>query len=412
MNVALLTREYPPEVYGGAGVHVEYLSRELARLIDVGVYCFGAERSSPLVRGVYQPWEKIPAGGQGSALGAMSVDLLMAAAVEGADLVHSHTWYANMGGHLAKLLYDIPHVMTAHSLEPYRPWKAEQLGAGYALSSFCERTAVEAADAVIAVSGAMRTDILSAYPAVDPAKVHVIHNGIDPDEYRPDPGTDVLERFGVEPDRPTVIFVGRITKQKGILLLLEAAKLLDPEASSSCVPGPPTRRRSATETGPGSPTSSRAGGGWCGSKQMLPRPDIVQLLSHADVFVCPSIYEPFGLINVEAMACELPVVATATGGIPEIVVDAETGYLVPFEPAGDAFGSPADPAGVARAWRLGSTTCWPIPSGRPDWGGPAAGGCSTTSAGRRSRRRRSSCTENSVLTVSERPGAGSLATVR
>ena len=199
LRVALLTREFPPEVYGGAGVHVEYLSRELARLVDLSVFCFGAARQSELVVASYQPWAEIPPHRHGSALRTMSVGLRMAADVEGVDLVHSHTWYANLGGHLAKLLYDIPHVVTTHSLEPLRPWKSEQLGAGYALSSFCERIALDSADAVIAVSESTRRDVMDAYPAIDPARIHVIHNGIDPDEYRPDPGTDVVEAPG---DRP------------------------------------------------------------------------------------------------------------------------------------------------------------------------------------------------------------------
>jgi starch synthase len=348
MRVALLTREYPPEVYGGAGVHVEYLSRHLARLVDIGVHCFGAPRDSPLVDAAYQPWDQIPADGHGSALRTMSVDLLMAAGVEGAELVHSHTWYANLAGHLAKLLYDIPHVMTAHSLEPFRPWKAEQLGAGYALSSFCERTAIDAADAVIAVSEAMRADILKAYPATEPERIHVIHNGIDPDEYKPDPATDVLDRFGVDPNRPTVIFVGRVTRQKGIIHLLDAASYLEPDTQLVLCAGAPDTPEIGAETRKRVSELERERGGVVWIEQMLPRPEIVQLLSHATVFVCPSVYEPFGLINVEAMACELPVVATAIGGIPEIVVDGETGYLVPFEAGGDVFGTPLDPAGLAR----------------------------------------------------------------
>jgi starch synthase len=343
MKVALLTREFPPEVYGGAGVHVEYLSRELARLVDVSVFCFGQPRASKLVAASYLPWEEIPADRHGSALRTMSVGLRMAADVEGVDLVHSHTWYANFGGHLAKLLYGIPHVVTTHSLEPLRPWKADQLGAGYALSTFCEQTAIGAADAVIAVSESTRRDVWQAYPSVTPERVHVIHNGIDPDEYQPDPRTDVLEGLGIEADRPYVMFVGRITPQKGIVHLLDAARWLDPQAQLVLCAGAPDTpefgrqiRDRVTQL-----QAERDGVVWV--EQMLPRPEIVQLLSHATVFVCPSVYEPFGLINVEAMACELPVVASATGGIPEIVVEGETGYLVPFEGGGDAFGSPRDP---------------------------------------------------------------------
>jgi alpha-maltose-1-phosphate synthase len=343
MKVALLTREFPPEVYGGAGVHVEYLSRELARLVEIGVFCFGQPRQSKLVAASYLPWDEISGERHGSALRTMSVGLRMAGDVEGVDLVHSHTWYANFGGHLAKLLYDIPHVVTTHSLEPLRPWKADQLGAGYALSMFCEQTAIGAADAVIAVSESTRRDVLQAYPTVAPERVHVIHNGIDPDEYQPDPRTDVLEGFGIDAGRPYVMFVGRITPQKGLVHLLDAASWLDPQVQLVLCAGAPDTpefgaqiRARVTEL-----QARRDGVFWI--QQMLPRPQVVQLLSHATVFVCPSVYEPFGLINVEAMACELPVVASATGGIPEIVVDGETGCLVAFEAGGDAFGSPRDP---------------------------------------------------------------------
>ena len=349
MKVALLTREYPPEVYGGAGVHVEYLSRALASRVELGVRCFGAPRDSDLVAGTYQPWDALPTDRQGAALRVMSVGLRMAADLEGVDLVHSHTWYANLPGHLAKLLYRVPHVMTAHSLEPLRPWKAEQLGAGYALSMFCERTAIESADAVIAVSGAMREDVVRAYPDVDPARIHVIHNGIDAEEYHPDPGTDVLERLGVDPVVPSVMFVGRITRQKGITHLLDAAELFDPAQLILCAGAPDTpeigeemrRRVEALRR-------RRPGVFWI--EEMLARREVVQLLSHASVFVCPSVYEPFGLINVEAMACGVPVVASAVGGIPEIVVDGTTGALVAFEAGDDAIGSPRDPAGFARAF--------------------------------------------------------------
>ncbi len=348
MKVALLTREFPPEVYGGAGVHVEYLSRELARLIEISVFCFGQARQSELVAASYLPWEEIPAHRHGSALRTMSVGLRMAADVEGVDLLHSHTWYANFGGHLAKLLYDIPHVVTTHSLEPLRPWKAEQLGAGYALSSFCEQTAIAAADAVIAVSESTRRDVLQAYPSVAPERVHVIHNGIDPDEYQPDPRTDVLDRLGVDRNRPYIMFVGRITHQKGIVHLLDAAEWLDPQVQLVLCAGTPDTPQLGSETRDrvGQLQAQRGGVFWI--EQILPRPQIVQLLSHAAVFVCPSVYEPFGLINVEAMACQLPVVASATGGIPEIVVDGQTGYLIPFEAGGDAFGSPRQPIRFAQ----------------------------------------------------------------
>ena len=349
LAVALLTREFPPEVYGGAGVHVEYLARELARLVDLRVYCFGAERESPLVRGAYQPWPVLAGKAPHlAALQAISVDLEMAAAVEGASVVHSHTWYTNLAGHFAKLLYGIPHVVTTHSLEPLRPWKAEQLGGGYALSSFCERTGLEAADAVIAVSENMRRDVLTSYPAIDPGLVHVIHNGIDPAEYKPDRRTAVLRRHGIDPARPSVVFVGRITRQKGLTHLLEAAPMIDHAAQLVLCAGAADTAEIAAEVRRSVRKLERSRGAVIWIEEMLPRPDVVQLLSHATVFVCPSIYEPFGLVNLEAMACEAAVVATRVGGIPEIVVDGKTGVLVPFESGGDQFGSPRDPKRFAR----------------------------------------------------------------
>jgi starch synthase len=339
VKVALLTREFPPEVYGGAGVHIEYLSRELDQIVEVGVFCFGEPRPSPLVRGTYESWDKLPSGGPALALQAMAADLRMAAEVDGADIVHSHTWYANLGGHLAKLLHGLPHVMTMHSLEPLRPWKADQLGGGYALSSFCERTAIEGADAVIAVSASMADDVGRVYPAVDPSRISVIHNGIDPSEYRPDRDTDVCERLGIEPDTPTVMWVGRVTAQKGVGHLLDMAELLPAEVQLVFLAG------AADNPAIGAEMAARAEDlaarrekmHWI--EAMLPRPEVVQLLSHATVFVCPSVYEPFGLINLEAMACGLPVVATAVGGIPEIVLDGVTGYLVQVPGEEEGLGS-------------------------------------------------------------------------
>ncbi|CUU53853.1 starch synthase [Parafrankia irregularis] len=349
MRVALLTREFPPNVYGGAGVHVEYLARELARLVELTVHYEGDQLPSAAADGggggaaavrAHRPWPALD--GANDALRIASMDLSMAAAVNragGADVVHSHTWYTNLAGHLISLVEGIGHVMTAHSLEPRRPWKAEQLGGGYALSSWCERVAIESAAAVVAVSDGMRTDILDAYPAVEPARVHVIRNGIDTDEYAPDPGTDVLERYGVDPDRPYVVFVGRITRQKGLPVLLRAAAAIDPAAQLVLCAGAPDTEdlhREVTELVDGL-RASRGGVIWLSG--MLAKPEVIQLLSHATVFVCPSVYEPLGIVNLEAMACATAVVASRVGGIPEVVADGSTGLLVP----------PDDPAALAGA---------------------------------------------------------------
>jgi starch synthase len=304
-------------------VHVEYLARALRDLVDLTVHCFGAEREGAET---YRPWDALKGN---AALETMSVDLAMTAGVEGAQLVHSHTWYANLAGHLAKLNYGIPHVATTHSLEPLRPWKEEQLGGGYHLSSFCERTALEGAEAIIAVSGAMRDDVLSCYPAIEPGRVQVIHNGIDTDEYRPDNETDVLEQNGVDPATPYVIFVGRITHQKGLEHLLDAAPAIDQRAQLVLCAGAPDTPEIGERVRSRIPKLDRAV--WI--EEMLPKPDVIQLLTHASVFVCPSIYEPMGIVNLEAMACETAVVASRVGGIPEVVAEGETGFLV--EP-GDA----------------------------------------------------------------------------
>ncbi|QDY07445.1 glycogen synthase [Micromonospora sp. HM134] len=340
LRVDLLTREYPPEVYGGAGVHVEYLARELRRLADVRVHCFGAARDEPGVTAYPEP---AGLGGANAALRTMGVDLAMAAGCAGTDVVHSHTWYANLAGHTAKLLYGVPHVVTAHSLEPLRPWKAEQLGGGYALSSWCERTAMESADAIVAVSAGMRRDVLTAYPAVNPDRVRVVYNGIDTAQYAPDHGTDVLDRLGIDPARPSVVYVGRITRQKGLPYLLRAARELPADTQLVLLAGAPDTPEIAAEV-EGLVTELRANrSGVVWVAEMLPKPEVIQVLTHATLFVCPSVYEPMGIVNLEAMACETAVVATATGGIPEVVADGETGLLVPIEQAGDGSGTPLDP---------------------------------------------------------------------
>jgi starch synthase len=347
VKAALLTREYPPDVYGGGGVHVEYLARELRRLIDVDVHAWGATRDGAIG---HEAWDALAGSApELAALRAMSIDLTMAAATADADVVHSHTWYANLGGHLSKLVHEVPHVATVHSLEPLRPWKAEQLGGGYALSSFCERTALEAADAIIAVSEGMRGDLLSAYPAVDPARVEVIYNGIDAAEYEPDAGTEVLERHGVDPSAATVVFVGRITRQKGIAHLVEAMADVDPGVQLVLCAGAPDTPEIGADIAARVERLRARRDGVIWIEQMLPKPEVIQILSHATVFACPSIYEPLGIVNLEAMACETAVVATATGGIVEVVDEGVTGLLVPIEP-GDATGEPRDPQAFAHAF--------------------------------------------------------------
>jgi starch synthase len=332
VKVALFTREYPPDVYGGAGVHVEYLARSLAGLVDLTVHCQGADRPGAVA---HHPWAAL----KDQVLRVFSTDLAMANAVADADLVHSHTWYANLAGHLASLRYGIPHVVTMHSLEPLRPWKAEQLGGGYALSSWSERVAATSAAAVVAVSEGMRADVLSAYPEISPERTHVIRNGIDTSEYAPDPATEVLARYGIDPSRPYVIFVGRITRQKGLPVLLRAASRFDPSAQLVLCAGAPDTPELLAEVTMlvDGLRAVRSGVVWI--PEMLPKPEIIQLLTHAVAFACPSLYEPLGIVNLEAMACETAVVASRVGGIPEVVDGSQTGLLVP----------PDDPASLADA---------------------------------------------------------------
>ena len=336
LSISLLTREYPPSIYGGAGVHVAQLVPQLRKLIDVDVQCMGEPREGATAHA-----ETFPPGAN-AALRVFGADLSMTAAVPEVDLVHSHTWYANLAGHLTGLLHGIPHVVSAHSLEPHRPWKAEQLGGGYQLSSWAERTAFEGADAVIAVSNGMRTGTLESYTDLDPAKVHVVKNGIDTDEFSPDTGTDVVTGLGMDLDRPSVVFVGRITRQKGLVHLVRAAEQLDAGTQLVLLAGAPDTPEIAAEFDEAFAHLKTARGNVVWVQEMLPRASVRQVLSHATVFACPSVYEPLGIVNLEAMACETAVVASAVGGIPEVVVDGETGYLVPYDPA-----RAGDPAFVA-----------------------------------------------------------------
>ena len=345
MRVDILSKEYPPAIYGGAGVHVAELVRALRTRgdLDVQVRCFGAPRDEPGTQAYGDLTELADAN---AAIQTLGVDLAMAGDCVGAHLVHSHTWYANLAGHLASLLGGMPHVVTAHSLEPLRPWKAEQLGGGYRVSSWAERTAYEAAAAVVAVSAGMREDILNSYPSLDPGRVHVVHNGIDSQLWQADRTAEaraVVERHGVDPDRPSVVFVGRITRQKGLPYLLRAFAELPPEVQLVLCAGAPDTPgiMGEVEGLMEGLRAQREGVVWIA--EMLPRAEVVALLSHGTVFACPSVYEPLGIVNLEAMACVLSVVATATGGIPEVVVDGETGWLVPIEQVRDGTGTPVDP---------------------------------------------------------------------
>ncbi len=340
VRVDVLSREYPPEVYGGAGVHVAELVAALRRDVDAVVRCFGAPRDEP---GVYSYLVPPQLGDANPALATLGVDLQIAQDVQGAEIVHSHTWYANMAGHLAARLHGIPHVVTAHSLEPLRPWKAEQLGGGYAVSSWIEKTAFEAADAVIAVSHGMRADILRSYPAIPEERVRVVHNGIDPVRWQRVDEPDLARSLGVDPDRPSVVFVGRITRQKGLPYLLEAARRLPPDVQIVLCAGAPDTPEILAEVqrGVAALQEERSGVVWI--ERLLGQHEVATLLSTATTFVCPSVYEPLGIVNLEAMACGAPVVGTATGGIPEVVGNGVTGRLVPIEQVSDGTGTPLDP---------------------------------------------------------------------
>jgi len=331
VRIGIVTREWPPDVYGGAGVHVEHLVAALRSLPagpELDVHCFGGPREDAV-------GHEIPPGlaGANGALQAVGVDVEIAGALADVDLVHSHTWYANTAGLLSTLVHGVPHVITAHSLEPRRPWKADQLGGGYRLSSWVERTSYLAADAVVAVSHGMRDDVLAVYPELDPARVHVIHNGVDADAYKPVVAPDVVRSLGVDPDRPYALFVGRITRQKGLAHLLAAAEQLPPEAGqlvlcAGAADTPAERQQVADAVA----DLQQRRGGIVWIEAMLPREQLVPLITGATVFVVPSVYEPLGIVNLEAAACGTAVVASAVGGIPEVVADGSTGLLVPYDP--------------------------------------------------------------------------------
>lgn len=340
MRVDLISREYPPEVYGGAGVHVAELVRALRDHVDVVVRCFGMPRDEPNVHSYLVPAEL---SGANPALATLGVDLQIAGDVQGADLVHSHTWYANAAGHLASLLHGIPHVVTAHSLEPLRPWKAEQLGGGYRVSSWIEKTAFESAAAVIAVSEGMRRDILRSYPSLDESRVSVVHNGIDLTRWTSVHDDELVRSLGIDPDRPSVVFVGRITRQKGLPYLLRAAALLPPDVQLVLCAGAPDTPEILAEVQAGVAELQKERSGVVWLDALLSQNELSAVLTQATTFVCPSVYEPLGIVNLEAMACSAPVVGTATGGIPEVVDDGVTGRLVPIEQAQDGTGTPVDP---------------------------------------------------------------------
>lgn len=344
MRIDIVTKEFPPEIYGGAGVHVAELSRVLSKHVELQVRAFGAPRDNDY-HGAGVTSYAVPdeLGSANPAVQTLGVDLRIVPDVAGADLVHSHTWYANMAGHLASLLHGIPHVLSAHSLEPLRPWKAEQLGGGYAVSSWVEKTAYEAAAAIIAVSEGMRQDILRSYPDVDPAKVRVVHNGIDVEMWNRDEDSDAVRALGIDPEKPSVVFVGRNTRQKGVPYLLRAAAKLPADVQVVLCLGAADTPELAAETARLIAELQEQRTGVVLIERMLPRKELIQVLSHATAFACPSIYEPLGIVNLEAMACGAAVVASATGGIPEVVQHGETGLLVELEQVTDGTGTPLDP---------------------------------------------------------------------
>ncbi|KQQ85263.1 MULTISPECIES: glycogen synthase [Micrococcaceae] len=344
MRIDIVTKEFPPEIYGGAGVHVAELSRVLSKHVDLQVRAFGAPRDADYHGAVVTSYA-VPEdlGSANAAVQTLGVDLRIVPDIAGADLVHSHTWYANMAGHLASLLHGIPHVLSAHSLEPLRPWKAEQLGGGYALSSWVEKTAYEAAAAIIAVSEGMRQDILRSYPDVDPEKVRVVHNGIDVEMWKRDENGDAIRALGIDPARPSVVFVGRNTRQKGVPYLLRAAAKLPDDVQLVLCLGAADTPELAAETAALIEDLQKQRTGVVLIERMLPRHELIQVLSHATAFACPSIYEPLGIVNLEAMACGAAVVASATGGIPEVVEHGRTGLLVDLEQVTDGTGTPLDP---------------------------------------------------------------------